>query len=129
MWINLKRFSLLLVAFLCFLPVLSWAEVVLTDEEYQELLTLQMTQESTLIEQQTKIEQLESTLRLAKLSQEISSDLINQLLAQIDALKIFLDKQKSDQIKQRILDIGLGFLGGNITGGAWGIRAGIAIQN
>lgn len=122
---------LLLLALLLLVPSLSFGEVVLTDQEYEIILTELTKSETALVTQAERIKQLESTLtllqtqlRMAKTSQEISSEIINRLLAESDALRTSLKKQESVTLKDKILIALGGFLAGNVSGGAWGISIG-----
>ena len=82
-----KLFYLLLAAFLFLFSASSWGDVTLTDQEFQELMSLQTQQEKSLISQSETIKSLETELNGAKNLQEMQNETINLLLTQIDVLK------------------------------------------
>ncbi len=114
---------LLLVLLFLYLPLFS--DVVLTEAEYQELLKLQEKQETILIQQKETIKSLESELTAAKSLQKTSSETIQMLSLQIDALNKYLETRKGDQILSNLKWFSAGFLSGNVTGIPAGIKIGL----
>ena len=84
MWKN--YILLFLLCFFAFSLSLQ-SEVTLTDQEFNELMTLQIQQKETLIRQNKTIENLENELTAAKTLQEALNETIRTLYQLIDALK------------------------------------------
>jgi len=120
--------SRLLPVLLLVLPLLSlpvFSDVVLTEAEFQELLKLQEKQETILLQQKETIKSLENELTAAKSLQKTSSETIQMLSLQIDALNRYFETQKSDQILNNLKWFSAGFLSGNVTGIPAGIKIGL----
>jgi predicted nucleic acid-binding Zn-ribbon protein len=111
------------------LSAYSWADVVLTDEEYQQIETALETARSEITKLETALER----------SNQISESLENQITELRTTLQIqgetwtalsrSLETQRIDQALQAIKWVGIGFLAGNVTGGAWGVSIGIKLEN
>ena len=125
---------LLVLLLLVFSPLL-YSEVVLTDEEYETILTaldesvqdLEKS-ETARIELKKDLESSEKIIVMLKDERKISDDIISLLRLESSLQLTSLKERKKGQIIQDLKMFGLGFVMGNLTGGYAGVKIGITIQ-
>ena len=105
-----------------------YSEVVLTDEEYETILTELEKSVMDLEASETANSELTKELNGLKIEAKISDDIISLLKLESDLQLKSLKERKSAQIIQDLKMFGLGFLTGNLTGGYAGIKIGITLQ-
>lgn len=88
----LRKF-LLGLGLLLLLSVPLFSDVVLTEEEYQEVMNSLTISETTLIEQEKTIKMLQAELTALKNLSKIQSEIIETLSTLSEELKIYLTKQ------------------------------------
>lgn len=122
---KLQSLFLLLLLFLVSSGSSFGQDVTLTQDEYNELLTLQTQQESTLIQQAQTIRNLESELTTLKSLQTQQAEIIRMLSQLINDLKKSLNALASDPI-----DLELGVLADTDFAGNYkaGIYAGVRFE-
>ncbi len=111
---------------------LLFSEVVLTDEEYDTILTaleksIQDLEASETANSELKkdLQNSEKIISLLEKEQTISVNIINLLKLESDLQLKSLKERKRGQIIQDLKMFGIGFLSGNLTGGAVGIKIGL----
>ena len=106
--------SLLLLLLLSLSSVGLFSEVILTDEEYNEIMTLLDESEKELKMQVIQIERLQSILTTLKEQQKISNNIINQLSIEYERLKENSGEPLIETIKNMVLAALAGFATGYV---------------
>lgn len=91
------------------------AEVVLTDEEYETIMTALTEAETDLIRQEQQLE------RLLEESETLER-IIAALKMEYELQKTFSERQRKDRILENLKWAFGGFVTGNVTGAAWGMK-------
>ena len=105
-----------------------YSEVVLTDEEYETILTALEKSVTDLEASETANSELKKELNGLKIEAKISANIISLLKLESDLQSKSLKERKNATLVHDLKMFGIGFLSGNLTGGYAGFRAGITLQ-